>query len=153
MKLKRLSALAEIISSIAILLTLAYLAVQTKQTSNALYANSRATTMSADISLQAAMLDHPEITERLIVPVGIDPPPDFSVGGMNLLVSFLRIREFAWFQYRNGILDESAFRSYMGSVRSLLGSELGQQYWPILQNSFDPDFVERVNAILAGADP
>jgi hypothetical protein len=151
MRLEKLAAIAEIVSSIAIVLTLAYLAIQTGQSTNALYANSRATTMMADVTLQMGMLEYPELTSRMVVsPVAAADGP---VGASNLLITFLRIREFAWFQYQSGILDESAFSSYMAPVPGVLLSELGQLYWPNLKSGFDPEFAARVDSMLAESAP
>ena len=51
MKLDRIAPLAEIISSVAVVLTLIYLAIQTQQTNSALVANSQSVTMLADMTL------------------------------------------------------------------------------------------------------
>jgi len=67
MKLEKAVAYAEIVSSIAIALTLLYLAVQTQnlteqteQTNRALNANSREATMMADVNRLTSIAAYPE---------------------------------------------------------------------------------------------
>jgi hypothetical protein len=60
MKLEKIAPLAELISSVAIVVTLIYLAIQTQQTNNALLANSRQATLMADITLISTLITNPE---------------------------------------------------------------------------------------------
>jgi hypothetical protein len=57
MTLDSIAALAEIISSVAIVATLIYLAVQSRQTKDMLLGNSRQAAMSADVTLLTNLLD------------------------------------------------------------------------------------------------
>jgi hypothetical protein len=50
MKIEKLAAIGELVSSVAIVSTLVYLAVQTQQTNSALIGNSRQATLMADRS-------------------------------------------------------------------------------------------------------
>ena len=65
MKLEKLSAMAELVSSVAIVVTLIYLAVQTQQTNIALHAASREATMMADVTMLAAAIENPKINVNL----------------------------------------------------------------------------------------
>ena len=65
MKLEKLSAMAELVSSVAIVVTLIYLAVQTQQTNIALHAASREATMMADVTMLAAAMENPEVNVNL----------------------------------------------------------------------------------------
>ena len=56
-------------------------------------------------------------------------------------IQFLRIREFAWFQYQSGVLDEATWVSYLNTAESrLFSSEIGRA---VLDNAsgFDPEFM------------
>ena len=69
MKLERLSAWSEILSSIAILITLVYLAIQTSQNADQIRQNVEATKastrqqiLSTDIAFLRDILENPDIT-------------------------------------------------------------------------------------------
>jgi hypothetical protein len=141
MKLEKLAALAEIVSSFAIVITLAFLTLQTRemaqqteQTNSALVSNSRATTMMADVNL-------------LIASASLDS--EFAAVGSNttLIAAYFRIREFAWFQYQNGILDQAAWESYARPTINLFGSPVVQSWWKESSTSLDPGFVTAINSV------
>jgi len=148
MKLEKTAAISEIVSSIAIVLTLIYLAiqtqqltVQTQQTNAALLANSRQATLAADLQMLTTSIENPEIV--VATTTNGWSAEDAKIGAY--VAGTLRIREFAWSQYQDGILDERTWNSYMTPVVSTLGSEFGQSYWSDNQSFFDPAFVEHVN--------
>ena len=124
-----MAAVAEIVSSIAIVATLAYLAIQSQQTNSALLANSRAATMTADVNLMIA---------------GFARDPDGERGGY--FAAFFRIREFAWFQYQNGVLDQATWESYIGPVPDMFreSSEV-RSWWEASSHQLDPRFVVAIN--------
>ncbi len=136
MKLDKLAAIAEIVSSLAIVVTLAFLtmqtremALQTAQTNSALIANSRATTMTADVNLMLAAYARAPNGNRT-----------------NFFTAFFRIREFAWFQYQNGILDQAAWQSYINPVSDMLNTAPdARSWWEDSSHTLDPGFVAAVN--------
>ena len=145
MKVEKVAAISEIVSSIAIVVTLLYLAVQTQQTNAALFANSRQATMVADLQLIAHDLEYPEVV-MAIANDGRSAEEQKLMAWFSLV---LRIREFAWFQYQSGILDQRTFDSYMNVVPIALASDFGQQYWATSHTVFDPTFVEYVDTLIA----
>lgn len=147
MKLEKLSATAEIVSSVAIVATLAYLAVQARQTNDMLLGNSRQATLMSDMNYLSAALQYPEEAARLL-----EQPPD-DMRESTLLIIFFRTREFAWFQFRNGALDREALESYMRPVLPTLRSEIGASWWASIgQTAFDSEFVGFVNEWMSTAD-
>jgi hypothetical protein len=142
MKLETTAAIAEIVSSIAIVATLAYLAIQSQQTNNMLVGNSRQAALDADIQLLSNTLDNPEITARIL---GLDVE---RVENEAMLIQLMRTREYEWFQYENGTLDRETFESHMTPVEGWLSGEIGARWWTSSQRDFDPEFADFVNAIL-----
>jgi len=148
MKLGRAAALAEIISSVAIVATLAYLAIQSNQTNSMLLGNSRQTALAADMTLLTTQISNPEVGARIL---GLDAE---DAQNQAMLISFMRIREYQWFQYKNGTLDREAFESYVSPVRFWLSSEIGARWWAGgIQSNFDPEFADFVNGLVAGGEP
>lgn len=139
MKLDRLAATAEIISSVAIVATLAYLAVQARQTNDMLIGNSRQAAMATDVQLLTTQLENPVIASRILE---LDPE---DMQNQALLIIFVRSREFQWFQYRSGTLDRQTFESYMAPVGRWLHSDIGSAWWATSHGTFDPDFTAFVD--------
>ena len=135
------SAIAEILSAIAIVATLLYLAVQTQQTNRGLLANSRAITMTADVSF---LMDAQEFLTAMEVPREELSPSQWE-RLVRQTIAFMRIREFAWFQYQDGTLDELAWNSYLRPTMALFERQNFLSIWANFQNAFDPAFVEVVN--------
>ena len=119
MNVEKLAAIGEIVSSIAIVATLAYLALQTQQTNQALFSNSRAQIMSAEVQLAIAYANSPvsdymrNVIQDLVPNLQLT---DAEIADMarqaNFLAGEVRIREFAWLQYQDGLLDRRVITSY-----------------------------------------
>jgi hypothetical protein len=146
MILDKLAAIAEIVSTIAIVATLAYLGVQTRQTYRALLASSRAATMTADVAFLTASFSGADVLELLNAPSEklnqVDR--DRMYGWLSAIV---RIREFAWFQYRSGMMDERALRSYLKPLVSLHQRPNVATAWATIVERVDPDFAAYMDAL------
>lgn len=151
MKLEKMSAVAEIVSSVAIVVTLIYLAVQTQQTNSALAANSRAALMSADIDLVSVWAADPRLAGIAggSLPFA-DIAPEEQTQHVLLMAGFVRVREFAWFQYRDGLLDERAWTGYLSTLLTTVSNNEGSRLaWEAYEPMLDRDFVAYVNEQLA----
>lgn len=148
MKVEKVSAIAEIISSVAIVATLIYLSVQTQQTNEALIANSRQTTLLADMSLINTAVSNPEEAENAQKP--IDELTTAEEGQVaNVFAGMLRTREFAWLQYQSGVLDEPTFSSYMETlIRWIRDNQGYRYYWGFFSRFTNPEFAKYVNSKL-----
>ena len=145
MNVTKISAIAEIVSSVAIVVTLVYLTIETSQNTEALHATSRQTTMEADLAFLSKAMDYPEIA--LGLGGGNTTAEDIRISAY--LVSYLRIREFAWFQYQNGILDEATWESYMAPTALIFSSERARHFWESGEFKADPEFIAYVDQFLA----
>ena len=164
MKLEKLAAIAEIISSIAIVITLVYLAgqtrqmnvqteqmvIQSQQMTNALLNTSRQELMSADIAMIAALIETPEAWSNIDKPFSELSPVEQGQA-LNVYAAAFRTREYAWFQYNNGTLDEAALRSYMAPMPRWIGRASGGQLWKQHSAEMNPEFVAYVNAMIEKA--
>jgi len=158
MNLEQLAAIGEIISSVAVVVTLIYLAMQTRQMKSALNASSRAQLMSADVQFVIEDAKNP-ITQyqrewiRNIAPTGLDLTDEEELQTfqrlVNLLAGLVRIREFAWFQYRDGLLDEQAFNGYLATLVRNMNFGYGPLLWEIYKPELDPKFVAYVEERLS----
>lgn len=134
MKIERLAAIAEIISSVAIVVTLVYLSVQTGQNTDALLAVSRQATLQGDLDIIQIGMMYPEFAQA----DNIEFTPEFETRYRLFLTAAMRTREFAWFQYQSGILDEGTWQSYMSPMQFMFSTQRAQAYLELY--SGDPDF-------------
>jgi len=118
MKWEKIAAIAEIVSSIAIVATLIYLAVQTQQNTNALIATSRQSALEGEVAWLSSQIAYPTDFSTEIERSGTE-----QLRFQGFLIMALRIREFAWFQYQAGVLDEATWLSYMEPMAFMFGTE------------------------------
>jgi len=105
--------------------------------------------VSADVEAIYKWMEWPEIQASISNPEKLE----FSdkVRLYNWIVAFSRIREHLWFQYRDGILDESAWNSYRSVIPFILSTERTRRYWAEVSPNFDSGYVEMVNQSIEGA--
>jgi len=153
MKVEKLAAIGELVSSVAIVATLIYLAVQTQQTNAALIGNSRQATLMADMSLISMLVSNPEAMENAQRPTDeLTVAEEGQVA--NVFAGILRSREFAWLQYQSGILDEPTFDSYMETlVRWIRDYEGYRFYWESFSQRLNPQFTNYVDSMLEQEQP
>jgi hypothetical protein len=117
-------------------LTLIYLTVETRQNTDALLATSRQAILDAEMAFMADVRENANLFIRRDDP-DLSPEERFQLGYFRL--QFLRMREFAWFQYQNGILDEATWESYIGTARVMLSSEQARSILAT-PGRLDPEF-------------
>jgi len=150
-KWTKLSVISEIVSSVAVLVTLIYLAIQTQQTNETLIANSRQATMTADVEMIGALVSNPEAFANLRKPFSELTYVEQRQTA-NVFAGLLRIREFAWFQYKTGVLDEATLRSYLAPLTRWLKWDAAKPTWELFSEELDPEFVAYVDVMLAESE-
>ncbi len=143
-----LSAIGEILSSGAILVTLIYLAIQTRQNADATQANTRQAILAADQQFLAQITDDPELYSIRAKP---ELTEDEKIRLSALLTTFVRMRENNWLQYQNGVLDEATWESYRGAIVAQLGSPRARIWWQnfaVGTGMFDSEFTALVDDLL-----
>jgi len=67
----------------------------------------------------------------------------------SLLIMALSRRDFAYRQYRAGVLDESSWDAEVEIISLLLGTERTRDWWDTIgQYGFDQDFVDVAQSII-----
>lgn len=147
------SAIAEIAAAVAVVITLVYLARQTRYVGEQTEQNTAAVRASVRQAMfandQALALDHIGITRESCK---FDPAAITQQGvgygpcGSWLLVLF-RSRENNWFQYRDGVIDETTYSSYENALRAVFvfNAYNGTAWWPVLSGQLSSEFVAYVN--------
>ena len=142
------SAVAEIISSIAILVTLIYLSIQTQQNTAAIQANTRQTMITTDLEALKAGMDYPSALVHMRTSENISDEEKNRI--VTWLIMLVRTREYQWFQYKNGLLDKQAWEAYLSGISENLSFPRTRKWWNhVANNYFDHEFVDEVNRYLA----
>ena len=137
------SAIAEILSSVAIVATLLYLAIQTQQNAAAIQSSSRQTMLMADLEVLQMAPD-----ELLFAKEALTVPEMEKL--QKYLIALVRSREFQWFQYRDGQLDREVWESYLGALPGNLSWPRSRVWWDAVSaDAFDAGFVNEVNSYLS----
>jgi hypothetical protein len=141
--LSKLSSIAEIISSVAVLGTLVYLAVQTRQNTEAIQAQVRAVLLATDTELIYKNMEYPE----LVLSRNNPQTEQEKVLITSHILVMLRQRENYWIQYRNGVLDEETWISYRNALGpTIFYSEYGTAVWEayLERGNLNPGFMQEV---------
>ena len=151
MKLEKLSAIAELVSSIAIVATLIYLAIQTGQNSDAIRAAARESIVATDVQL---LLDRANDPGRLIAFCKAAPTPIEMSAATNDMIALIRLREHEWLQFRDGVLDEETWLSFREALAVNLSDTARREFWDGLSRTqFNRGFVAHINEYLAETPP
>ena len=145
------ASIAEIISSVVILVTLLYLAIQTEQNTDAINSQSRQSLAESAVFEQTIWMQYPELSS-LIVDNSIEMTFEQKVQLDALMLMSLSRREFAFRQYQAGVLNESVWNQEANVISLLLGTERTRSWWNTIgKNGFEEDFASVCDSIVQGA--
>ncbi len=139
--------LGEFIGAIVIVATLIYLAMQVRQNTNALNAQSRQSVLSAAQGGLLAMMENPEVHLSMVKTDSLTPTEHVKLHFW--LAAFMRLREFSWLQYRQGITDESQWGTELVIIQSVLSAHRPRLWWDSVgRKIYGAEFVEFVDEAL-----
>jgi hypothetical protein len=142
------SAVAEILSSVAILITLVYLVVEIQQNSEATQADTRQAILDSDQQFLAFYVDSPELSDFQYKG---DLSDEERIRLSYLLITFVRMRESNWLQYENETLDDVTWQAYRLSLIAVLSTPQTRAWWQNfgVERIFDSEFISLVDELLA----
>lgn len=139
------SAISEILSSVSILVTLIFLTMQFGQSTKATYAETRTAIWQINQMTTASLIQVPRIAVSMRKPGLLTLEEKTEL--FSWLVSFYGVREFVWLQYRDGVVDQSTFDTYLDGVENQLVLPRNIAWWKKFGDTmYDPGFIELVNA-------
>jgi hypothetical protein len=147
MALELWALLAEIIGTTAIVITLIYLAIQTKQNAKALLANTRDTQVTSDLILLQQVVDNPVIATSRFQEFHTD---DDYAKVEAFLIQLIRSREHQWFQYKDGLLDKQAWDAYGTGLTYTFSYPNERALWNYfkVREFFDQEFMDEVDKLI-----
>ena len=147
MNRSKIADLSEIVSSIAIVVTLIYVTVEIAQNTAAIRTQTAQSILEAGQTELMAFVEHPDIA--LSVAMSGPLTPELNVKLDAFLASAMRSREFAWLQYKNGILDEASWNGEVAVLRVYLDSSRIRTWWDKLGRHYmDSEFVQFVDQMI-----
>ena len=149
MNLSKLADLSEIVSSVAIVVTLIYLVVEINQNTDALYAESRQSVLTASQAELFELVEHPDIILSVVKEQPLTEADQVKIGAW--LAAAMRAREFSWLQYSSGIIDEAQWASEVLIIRWLLDTARTRDWWRnVGRFNSNPGFVAFVEKDMKG---
>ena len=124
MDLENFARIAEIISSVAVVVSLIYVSVQVRQNTRALRATTYNAVTANSVAILAPMHTHPEFTEYL---VRVQSDPESATPAEKLrfhitMLSAYRHWDNLYYQFRNGMLEPEMWQSYDRTMTSWLAN-------------------------------
>ena len=156
MSLDNWAAIAEIVSAVAVVVTLIYLAIQIKHSKDSLDANTKAirgqaiSDITRNVHDQMHMMiqghDIAAMFERFVTDEKLGQQDAFLLDSVLTAVFVARQNEF--FQWKQGLLDDDVFTSLHHVILTLLGSPNGQHWWKNEgHRMFAPAFIDFVDEL------
>ena len=146
------AAIAEIVAAVAVIASLIYLAIQIRQNNELLRSGSRQALVTNDVSSLAANFQNADVFAKYVAGSELSAEDQLRLSFMFALD--LRNREFEYFQYANGLLDEQTWLAYRHVILINHSTGRGRAWWDdIGREIVDPAFAELVDELLVDAKP
>jgi hypothetical protein len=146
------AAVAEITAAVAVIASLIYLAIQIRQNNELLRSESRQALVTNDLASLSANFNNADVFAKYIAGQELSAEDQLRLSFMFTLD--LRNREFEYFQYVHGLLDEQAWLAYRHVVLVNHSTGLGRAWWDeIGRGLVDPEFARQVDEMLVDAKP
>ena len=140
-----------LVANVAVVGGIIFLGIEVRQNNELLRSESRQALIANDVTSLSANIEHPAPFARLVAGDSLSAEDQLQLSFMFSLD--LRNREFEYFQYTNGLLDEETWRSYLNVLRLNHSTELGRRWWDEIGRGFvDPDFAVLVDEVLADSE-
>ena len=127
----------EFVGAIAVVATLAYLAIQIRQ-------NTRTMETTALRSMQDVVLlteNNERYISYLLKTQRSEPLTDEERAHMvERFVTIMRTVERIWLEYKLGAVSQAMFEQHLDLLRWALSVQAARQMWSYLEQSFDPGF-------------
>ena len=140
------------VTNVAVVGGIVFLAIELHQNNKLLRSESRQTLVANDVTSLAANIDHADVFAKLVSAEELSTEDQLRLSFMFTLD--LRNREFEYFQYINGLLDEATWQSYLHVVVINHSHGRGRAWWnEVGREIIDPKFSKLVDKVLASSKP
>jgi len=149
-----IGAIGDAVGGIGVLITLMYLAVQTRQNTRAVRAATYSQVSESFSAISLALFQDPLASD--LVRRAREDPASLSDEELNrygaFLLSYLRRAENMHFQSEEGTLDADTWLGIRDSIFLLIGTEPSRRWWSERRRLFNASFRQFVEAGLGISD-
>ena len=150
MTLEHYASIAEIVAAIAVLVTLAYLAIQLKQAKGQIALLHHHHKVVAGIQLMASISDSDHLA-RIFAKLGEWHWPDLGLESEEDTIRFTAWC-YSWMRTEESIfrsinVEQRATQEHL--LKSWLSTSWGEKFWIVNRAIFDADFAAKVDVLLA----
>ena len=157
MTISELGALGELIGAVAVIVTLVYLARQIRlsaQSNKFLATQSMVTNQVEANYLLAGNDELSRFAQATTEPGGFEKlEPHQQMRFSTLMVGFFLQNDFAYHQYRKGLLDEKIWKRWEDEIPAFLIHPGQAEWWARDKSRFTPEFVAYVDQLVAEYEP
>ena len=141
-----------LIANAAVIAGIVFLGVEIRQNNELLRSESRQALITNDVTSLTANFQNADVFAKLVSEQEMTAEDQLRLSFMYTID--LRNREFEYFQYINGILDEQTWLAYRRVIVVNHSSRLGRKWWnEVGRGIVDPEFAVLVDELLANAEP
>ena len=141
-----------LVANIAVVGGIVFLAIEVRQNNELLRSESRQALVTNDVASLAANFQNADVFAKLVSESEMSAEDQLRLSFMFALD--LRNREFEYFQYINGLLDEQTWLAYRHVILIDHSAGLGRTWWnEVGRGIVDPDFAKLVDELLVDAQP
>jgi len=152
MTLEQAAYIAEILGVIVVGVTLIYLSLQVRQGTELLRSESRQALVTNDVTSLASNFQNADVFAKYVAGNEMSAEDQLRLSFMFALD--LRNREFEYFQYINGLLDEQTWLAYRHVILINHSTVRGRLWWEkVGRGIVDPTFAVLVDELLVDAKP
>ena len=153
--MERFKAISEVLGTLAIVVTLIFLTIETRQNTEAL----RSTMRQAAIELEVNWLYEMQASPGVVNAFGAELPDElidaYEPGVANRAQAFavatIRIREGLWLQNQSGSLDDETWENRRAVLLDLIGqNEFVRFVWYEFPDFWEPGFFQEITGLLEG---
>jgi hypothetical protein len=144
MNRKRHKEMFEAIGLSAIVVSVVFLALETRQNTNAVYAESRQSILTAAQSELFQIVENPELVVSVTKEDLLTEEEQVALSAW--LTAAMRAREFSWLQHRDGTIDEAQWNTEVLVIRWILDSDRTRNWWVnVGRKNVNPSFADFVD--------
>ena len=141
-----------LIANVAVVGGIIFLAIEIRQNNELLRSESRQALITNDVASLAANFQNADVFAKLVSDRELSAEDQLRLSFMYAID--LRNREFEYFQYINGLLDEQTWLAYRHVLLINHSTGLGRTWWDeVGRGIVDPQFAKLVGELLLDAEP
>ena len=147
MTIQDLGSIGELVSSVAVLITLIYLAIQVKQNTVMMRNAASQSTASAGREVALATMASPEMAKIFVkLSAGEELNPEEQIHRLMWCQATLRALESYYMHWKSGLVDDEFWATRKNGATSILGT-LTEEIWASVKSQYDTGFVDFVDEL------